>query len=270
MRRCWSSCATRCRAMQSRLRLAGVSRGPGRAAGVSGGLPAGGAEAAGHSADRGRMNRRRPGSTGRAATRGRSDETIARASCAAASTTATRPATVFRSMASGTCSRRCGPQPAPAGSLRLTALHATRCTSACSCWSRSLGLVLTPRPVGDAAVVAGGAGRGDRAVGRVCADAGRRPCWARRCTWAIGLVLLVWLVRFLAWFIPGCRRLAVGRLPQGCDRGCRGSRGEHAGRECDPAADARCSAAGETPFAPATPPVPPAEGSGKEGGASHG
>ena len=87
-------------------------------------------------------------------------------------------------------------------------------------------------------------------------------------SWAMLLVLLVWAVRFLAWFIPGCLAWCSDAFKQAA------AANAVAGVATVPPVQSPPwppeGAPGETPFAPATPPVRPAGDENREGGASHG
>jgi hypothetical protein len=87
-------------------------------------------------------------------------------------------------------------------------------------------------------------------------------------SWAMLLVLLVWAVRFLAWFIPG----VVAWISDGFKRAAAATAVATAASV--PPVQAPPwppeGAPGDTPFASATPPVPPAGDENREGGASHG
>jgi hypothetical protein len=164
------------------------------------------------------------------------------------------------------------PAPAPDGSLRLTAVHRYGVYAAVFLLVAITGLILTPRPAGTRLWWLAGL------IVLIVLIAVFAPTLTQAILgWplylAIGLVLLVWLVRCLAWCVPGCvdccssyfkRAATAATAATVVAATASPTTGE---TPAQPVADA---ARGDTPFAPATPPVPPAGEQPKEGGASHG
>jgi hypothetical protein len=95
------------------------------------------------------------------------------------------------------------PASAPAGSLKLTALHRNAVHVGVFLLVAVIGLVLTPQPAGvrlwwlAGLIVA-------MVLVAVFSPTLAQAVLAAPLYWAIALVLVVWLVRFLVWFIPGC------------------------------------------------------------------
>jgi hypothetical protein len=158
------------------------------------------------------------------------------------------------------------PAPAPAGSLKLTSLHRNAVHVFVFLLVAVIGLVLTPQPAGvrlwwlAGLIVA-------MVLIAVFSPTLAQAVLAAPLYWAIELVLLVWVVRFLVWFVPGC----VAWMSDNFRRAAAAA--AVAAAAATPAAGTpppETPVAGETPFAATTPPVPPAAGSGQEGGANHG
>jgi hypothetical protein len=159
------------------------------------------------------------------------------------------------------------PEPGGEGALHLAAAHRNVVNAVVFLLVAMAGLSLTPRPVGTRLWWLAGL------VVTIVLLAVFTPTLAQTLLdWplylALGLVLMAWAVRWLAWFVPGL----VTWLSAAFQRAAAASA---------MAAAAAASAAdvppplprdrmGETPFAPVLPPVPPAGDDDKEGGASHG
>ncbi|HEX5104700.1 MAG TPA: hypothetical protein VFV87_12855, partial [Pirellulaceae bacterium] len=161
------------------------------------------------------------------------------------------------------------PAPAPKGSLKLTSLHRNAVYAGVFLLVAAIGLALTPRPAGQRLWFLAGL------IVLVVLIAVFSPTLAQAVLgWplylAIGLVLLVWTVRCLAWCIPGCVNCCSAYFKQAATAAT-----VAAAASTSPAASATPPptpepAAGETPFAPQTPPVAPPSDERKEGGESHG
>ena len=161
------------------------------------------------------------------------------------------------------------PASAPAGSLKLTALHRNAVHVGVFLLVAVIGLVLTPQPAGvrlwwlAGLIVA-------MVLVAVFSPTLAQAVLAAPLYWAIALVLVVWLVRFLVWFIPGCVAWMSDSFRRAATAAAVAAVAATPAASATPPPTPEAAASGETPFAPATPPVPPAEGSDKEGGASHG
>jgi hypothetical protein len=177
------------------------------------------------------------------------------------------------------------PAPGDAGALRLTAVHRNGVNAFVFLLVAAVGLVLTPWPAGTRLWWLAGL------VVAIVLLAVFMPTLAQAVLgWplylAIGLVLIVWTVRCLAWFGPGCMAWCSTRLTRAATAAtfAAAATTSASATPSTPSAAPAPSAAGqtsgeqtivgETPFAPATPPVPPKtdenQDSGeKEGGARH-
>jgi hypothetical protein len=161
------------------------------------------------------------------------------------------------------------PAPAPEGSLKLNSLHRNAVHVGVFLLVAVIGLVLTPRPAGMRLWWLGGL------IVAIVLVAVFSPTLAQAVLaaplyWAIGLVLLVWTIRCLAWCIPGCVSCCSAYFTRAATAAT-----VAAAAASPPAASATPpptpeAAAGETPFAPQTPPVAPPAGESKEGGEHHG
>src|SRR5262249_1351915 len=95
------------------------------------------------------------------------------------------------------------PEAGTAGALRLTIADRNVVNAAVFLTIAIVGSLLTPRPVGTRLWWLAGIVVGIVLVAVFAPTLAEAilttPLWL-----AIGLVLLVWLVRYLAWFVPGC------------------------------------------------------------------
>jgi hypothetical protein len=161
------------------------------------------------------------------------------------------------------------PAPAPEGSLKLTSLHRNAVFAGVFLLVAAIGLALTPRPAGERLWFLAGL------VVAIVLIAVFWPTLAQAVLgWplylAIGLVLVVWTVRCLAWCLPGCVNCCSNYFAKAATAATVAAAATTPAASAPPPPTPEASAAGETPFAPATPPVAPPADSGKEGGASHG
>jgi hypothetical protein len=161
------------------------------------------------------------------------------------------------------------PAPAPAGSLKLTSLHRNAVHIGVFLLVAAIGLVLTPRPAGERLWFLAGL------IVVIVLVAVFAPTLAQAVLgpplyWAIGLVLVVWTIRCLVWCVPNCVACCSAYFQRAATAATVAAAATAPPVSATPPPMPDAPAAGETPFAPATPPVaPPSEGE-KEGGASHG
>jgi hypothetical protein len=105
------------------------------------------------------------------------------------------------------------PEAGTAGALRLTTAHRNVINAAVFLIVAIVGLLLTPRPTGTrlwwlASLVVG------IVLVAVFAPTLAKAVLATPLWLAIGLTLLVWTVRYLAWFIPSCVAWCSSRFPR--------------------------------------------------------
>lgn len=160
------------------------------------------------------------------------------------------------------------PAPAPAGSLRLTAMHRNAVYAGVFLLVAITGLVLTPRPAGVRLWWLAGL------IVLIVLIAVFAPTLTQAVLgWplylAIGLVLVVWIARYLAWCIPGCVNCCGAYFTRAATAATVAAATTASAGEAAPNQPLVEAARGETPFAPSTPPVPPASEERKEGGASN-
>lgn len=179
------------------------------------------------------------------------------------------------------------PKPAAAGAIHLTTAHRNVVNFGVFLLVAIVGVVLTPRPAGTRLWWLAGL------VVAVVLIAVFAPTLAQALLepvdlgqgvesdilpslsplgWAILLVLTVWAVRFLAWFIPGCVAWCSASFKRAATATAVAAAAASAAIAADaaPPPPPTGGASGDSPFAPATPPVSPPGDEKKEGGANNG
>jgi hypothetical protein len=159
------------------------------------------------------------------------------------------------------------PEGGSSGALKLSAAHENVVNAAVFLLVAVAGLVLTPRPVGTRLWWLAGL------LVAIVLIAVFTPTLATALLdWplflAMGLVLVVWAVRFLAWFLPGVFNWMSTSIRKAAAASAMAAAATAAATEAPPAPRPPEGAVGETPFASSSPPAPPA--GEREGGASHG